>query len=109
MTAELDNLRSYLADRIPSLMAEHGIPGLAIAVVHGPDSWLAGFGRTRRTGGSPVEETTAFSLQSISKIFTALAVLAAVRDGLVDLDDPVSRHLPGFTVRSRFEDRPRTR
>ena len=95
MIAELDNLRPYLADRVPSLMAEHGIPGLAIAVVHGPDSWLAGFGRTRRTSGSPVEE-----------IFTTLAALAAVRDGLVDLDDPVSQHLPEFTVQFRFEDRP---
>lgn len=106
MTAELDSLGPYLADRIPLLMAEHGVPSLAIAVVHGPDSWLAGFGRTRRTSGSPVEETTAFSLQSISKIFTTLAALAAVRDGLVDLDDPVSQHLPEFTVQSRFEDRP---
>jgi CubicO group peptidase (beta-lactamase class C family) len=59
-----------------------------------------------RSGGTPVGELTMFSLQSISKTFTAFAVLAAVRDGLLDLDAPVSWYLPDFTVRSRSGDRP---
>jgi CubicO group peptidase (beta-lactamase class C family) len=109
MTTELDAVRADLRERIPRLLAEHSIPGLAIGVLHGPDTWLAGFGGTRRAGGTPVGELTTFSLQSISKTFAALTVLSAVRDGLLGLDDPVSRRLPEFTVRSRFEDRPQDR
>ena len=38
-----------------------------------------------------------------------LTVLAAVRDGLLDLDEPISSYLPEFTVGSVHEDRPQDR
>jgi len=106
VAVELGELRAELLQRIPRLLTGHDIPGLAIAVVHGPDCWTQGFGHTKRDGGIPVGAETIFSLQSISKFFTAFTVLAAVRDGLVDLDQPVSRYLPECTVWSRHQDRP---
>ena len=106
---DLSALAAELTERIPRLMAEHSIPGVAIGLISGPSVWMAGFGQTRRGGGAPVGDQTAFSLQSISKTFTALTVLAAVRDGLLSLDDTVSKLLPEFTVQSRFEDRPQDR
>jgi CubicO group peptidase (beta-lactamase class C family) len=47
-----------------------------------------------------------FSVQSVSKNFTAAAVLLAVLEGLLDLDRPISEYLPSFTVNSRFEEHP---
>jgi CubicO group peptidase (beta-lactamase class C family) len=67
--------------------------------------WSAGFGRTGK-GSQPVTPETLFSIQSMSKTFTATAVMRAVQDGLVDLDTPVVMYLPQFTVHSRFEDKP---
>ena len=42
----------------------------------------------------------------MSKSFTALGVLMAVQDGLLDLDEPVTTYLPEFTVNSPFEEHP---
>jgi CubicO group peptidase (beta-lactamase class C family) len=106
VTSELDAVAADLTARMPRLMDELDIPGLAIGIVHGPDSWAAGFGSTRRGGGTQVTASTIFSLQSVSETFAALTVLAGVRDGVLGLEDTVARRLPEFTVHSRLEMRP---
>ncbi|MFC1634025.1 serine hydrolase domain-containing protein [Planctomycetota bacterium] len=94
------------SESIPERMKEHRIPGLSIAVVDREGIlWTAGFGRTGR-GKQPVTPETLFSIQSMSKTFTAVAVMIAVQDGLVDLDTPIATYLPEFTVNSRWEDNP---
>src|SRR3954451_6749988 len=51
--------------RIPELMAEQGIPGLAVALVDADRPlWLEGFGHLDRRGAAPVSADTIFSLQS---------------------------------------------
>jgi CubicO group peptidase (beta-lactamase class C family) len=72
---------------MPDVMARQGIPGLAVAVVDGDHPiWVEGFGTTKRGGTAPVTPDTMFSVQSMSKVFTATAVMQAVERGLVDLD-----------------------
>ncbi len=93
-------------ESIPKKMNEHNIPGLSIAVVdRGGILWAAGFGGTGK-GNQPVTPETLFSIQSMSKTFTATAVMMAVQDGLVDLDTPIVKYLPEFTVKSRWEENP---
>jgi CubicO group peptidase (beta-lactamase class C family) len=46
----------------------------------------------------PMENNTIFDLASISKIFTATAVMILFEKGLFNLDDPVSRHIPEFAA-----------
>ena len=97
----------WSADKMPELagvdrfikvqMADHRIPGLALAITrHGQVVHLRGYGTAR--DGDPVSVRTQFRLASLSKSFTALAVLQLVEAGRVDLDAPVSRYLPEFTV-----------
>ena len=94
------------SESMPDRMKKHKIPGLSIAVVDRDGIlWSAGFGRTGR-GKQPVTPETLFSIQSMSKTFTATAVMFAVQDGLVDLDTPIMEYLPEFTVKSRWEDNP---
>jgi len=101
-------IASYQA-RIPQLMASKHIPGLALALVDGDHVvWQQGFGVTDRDG-PPVTVDTIFSVQSMSKLFTATAVMQAVRSGRLDLDVPITRYLPGFTVHSAFEPHPEQR
>lgn len=88
-------------------MAEDKVPGLSIALVDRNGLiWSAGFGHTDYDCKKPITPDTIFSIQSMSKIFTATVVLMAVQDGLVDLDTPISTYLPDFQVKSRFEERP---
>ena len=49
---------------------------------------------------------TIFSVQSMSKLFTATAVMQAVAAGRLDLDEPITTYLPAFTVHSAFEEHP---
>jgi CubicO group peptidase (beta-lactamase class C family) len=99
-------IASYRA-RIPDLMAQQDIPGLAVALVDKDEVlWTEGFGHLDRDGSAPVTVDTIFSVQSMSKTFTATAVMQAVQAGLLDLDAPITAYLPDFTVHSAFEEHP---
>ncbi|MGH3489658.1 MAG: serine hydrolase domain-containing protein, partial [Actinopolymorphaceae bacterium] len=99
-----------LRQEIPDLLVEHKVPGLAIGICDASALlWSAGYGTTRAGGDQPISTSTVFSVQSTSKMYTATAVMLAVQDGLVDLDEPITTYLPEFTVRSRFETAPERR
>ena len=88
-------------------MNEDKLPGLSIALVDREGLiWSAGFGYTDYDRTMPVTPDTIFSIQSMSKTFTATVVMLAVQDGLVDLDTPITEYLPDFKVKSRFEKNP---
>ena len=107
---EIEEMIDDLRDEIPRRMEQQGLPGLAIALVDRDGIvWAEGFGTTERAGGRPVTTKTMFNIQSMSKTVSATGVLAAVRDGLVDLDEPITTYLPGFSVHSRFEENPASR
>src|SRR5262245_54192452 len=92
-----------LKKQLPQQMAQMNVPGLSIALVDGATLvWAEGFGTTERNGQSKVTADTLFSLQSISKTYTATGFLIAVEKGLMKLDDPVKKSFPQFTVKSRF-------
>jgi CubicO group peptidase (beta-lactamase class C family) len=96
-------------ERIPELMAEQDVPGLAVALVDRDRVlWVEGFG-DRDDHGDPVTTDTIFGLESMSKLFTATAVMQAVEAGRVDLDEPITTYVPDFTVHSAFETHPERR
>lgn len=93
--------------RIPELMAEQDIPGLSVALVDGDRlAWTQGFGHVDDDGSAAVTTDTIFSVQSMSKAFTATAAMRAVQAGRLDLDKPITTYLPDFTVHSAFEEHP---
>ncbi|HEX7973368.1 MAG TPA: serine hydrolase domain-containing protein [Anaerolineales bacterium] len=74
------------------------IPGVSLAIVEGDQIvHLRGFGRARPGGESPSPQTP-FFIGSLTKSFTALAVMQLVEAGKVELDAPVQRYLPWFRV-----------
>jgi CubicO group peptidase (beta-lactamase class C family) len=88
-------------------MSLQAIPGLAVALVDADGTlWEEGFGHVDEPTSAPVTPDTIFSIQSISKMFTATAVMQAVAAGLLDLDEPITTYLPEFTVHSAFEEHP---
>jgi CubicO group peptidase (beta-lactamase class C family) len=69
-----------------------GIPGAAVAIVEGGELAFAhGFGTKGISSSEPVDATTIFRIGSMGKLVTAIAVMSAVDDGLLDLDAPI-RH-----------------
>jgi CubicO group peptidase (beta-lactamase class C family) len=92
---------------IQDQMRKQGITGFAIALVTDEDIlWTEGFGCTDRTCQTLVSEDTPFGIQSMSKSMTVTAVLLAVQEGILDLDEPISTYLPEFSVHSIFDENP---
>lgn len=78
-------------------VAYERVPGLAIGIVSDQQLvWAKGYGFADGARQIPVTPSTPFSICSISKLFTATAVLQLRDNGQVALDDPVSRHVPAF-------------
>jgi CubicO group peptidase (beta-lactamase class C family) len=76
------------------------VPGGALVVVdRDGEVHLRGFGVSERGGDEPITPDTPFVIGSLSKSMTALAVLQLVEDGAIGLDEPLARHLDGFSVR----------
>ena len=81
-------------------MRRHNLKGMAVAITQGDEViYLQGFGSAGR--GQPVSPQTPFLIGSVSKSFTALAVMQLVDQGLLDLDAPVQQYVPWFTTADR--------
>jgi len=81
------------------------IPGTSAALVFDQDViWQGGSGYMDAERKIPATASTAYSICSISKLFTSIATLQLRDAGKLRLDDPVSRHLPWFTPKSRYAD-----
>lgn len=72
-------------------------PGAAVLVVRdGVPVVRRGYGLADLEAATPVTPQTSFRLASVSKQFTAAAVLLLAQDGRLTLDDPVRRWLPAL-------------
>lgn len=97
-------------EAVHSAMKGSDIGAAAVCLVEGGQvRWAEGFGYASGHGSAAVDVSTMFSIQSTSKNFAVVAVLLAVQDGILDLDAPITRYLPSFTVHSRFEHSPQER
>jgi CubicO group peptidase (beta-lactamase class C family) len=75
-----------------------GLAGVGVAVVRdGRVLYAQGYGHDSR--GGPVTAHTPMAIASLSKSFTAMAVMRLVEEGAIALDDPVTDHLPEFDPR----------
>src|SRR5262249_2692008 len=85
---------AYISEQ---MQADH-IPGVALGLVHNDQIvHLRGFGSADQSGRA-VTPHTPFILASVSKSFTALAIMQLVEAGKIRFDAPVQRYLPWFRV-----------
>jgi CubicO group peptidase (beta-lactamase class C family) len=90
---------SRLDEFLLKQMDTYKIPGLAVAIVrNGEVEYINGYG-IANPNGDPVTPDTPFLLASVSKSFTALAIMQLVEEGMINLDDPVQKYLPWFDVK----------
>jgi D-alanyl-D-alanine carboxypeptidase len=83
-----------------SALGEGAVPGLSIAVARGRRILLAkGYGFADLEEKVPASPDTVYQIGSISKQFTAAAVMRLVERGKVSLDDPLTKYLPDYPTR----------
>ncbi|MFJ9728061.1 serine hydrolase domain-containing protein [Streptomyces sp. NPDC101209] len=89
----LPGTRRALLHRIAVAQAEGRAPSLVATVVRGGQAVWHG-ARTSVDGHGP-DENVQYRIGSITKTFTAVLVLRRRDEGLLDLGDPLEKHLPG--------------
>src|SRR6185503_2527225 len=90
--AQADEVDTFVA----AFIDKHNIPGLSLAVVRdGKVVKAAGYGLANLELGSPATAETAWEIGSITKHFTAEAVMLLVQDGKLGLGDTLGQHLDG--------------
>jgi D-alanyl-D-alanine carboxypeptidase len=87
-------------DSLLSSLYPGGKPGAAVAVVKkGHVVFRKGYGITDVASQAAITPSTNFNICSMTKQFTAYAVLQVERAGKLSLDDPIRRFFPAFTPR----------
>ncbi len=87
---------------IEKLVADGEIPSMAAAVARsGRILWEEGFGYSNREDKVQASEDTRYPLASISKPFTATALMVLVERGLIRLDDPINNYLGEVSLTAR--------
>jgi len=85
---------AYVTEQMDNL----GIPGMALGIVQDDQiTHLQGFG-VADSSGREVTPQTPFYIGSVTKSFTALAVMQLVEAGKINLDTPVQTYLPWFEL-----------
>lgn len=89
------NIDDYLAGQVRT----RGIPGLALAVVrNGEVLYQGAFGVSRLGDDEPLTLDHVFHFASVSKPFTATAIMQLVEQGKMNLDDRLLKYLPYFRL-----------
>ncbi|MBD9732204.1 beta-lactamase family protein [Streptomyces sp. H28] len=92
-----------LDEVVPAAAEDQGFSGTVRVTRRGEPVYTGAFGMASRRWAVPNTADTTFRVASVSKTFTAVAVLQLVERGLVRLDDPlvdfVRAHMPGLDPR----------
>ncbi|QUD89006.1 serine hydrolase domain-containing protein [Phenylobacterium montanum] len=76
-------------------LKQHGVVGGGLAFVHGPaPAALILSGDARTEPRQAIDAETAYNWASITKTFTAIAILQLRDRGLLSLDDPITKYVP---------------
>ena len=100
LAAALEHIDQFVSDS----MQAQATPGVALAITD-RERLLAtrNYGFANLDANLQITNETLFEFGSIGKSFTAICFLQLVEEGVVDLHEPVTTHLPWFSVRSEYE------
>ncbi|MGI8547114.1 MAG: serine hydrolase domain-containing protein [Gemmatimonadaceae bacterium] len=93
-----DHLAATVDSVASRVLKSTGVPSASVAVVtHGRVAYVQAYGLARLDPRVPARPDMRYGIGSISKQFTASAILLLQQDGKISLDDHVSRYVPGLT------------
>lgn len=94
-SAAIEKMTSYIEQQ----MTEKQVTGLAIALVDDQRVvWSRGFGYADVANRIESTTDTLFGIGSTSKTFAAAMIMQLVEQGLINLDDPLTMYIPGFSL-----------
>ena len=99
ITRQVEPRGDRIDDYIKAEMAKRQVPGLALGIVKNGELVRAqGYGKSNLETDSAVSPQSVFDLASLTKPFTAEAVMMLVEEGKLNLNDSVSLYVTGLPV-----------
>ena len=96
---DFTKLQKFIFDKL----SKSKLPGLSAVVVRGEDVlWKRGFGFRDLAHGLAATPHTLYAIASVTKSFTCIAIMQLQKEGKLDLEDPIDKHIP-FRLQSAGE------
>ena len=100
-----DAQNESLNDKIEAILEKHQVPGAAIALVKKDTVLFNGyFGKTDIETGKNVNESTQFTIGSISKTFLALGIMIAQEQGKLNISRPLKEVITTFNFTNEYNE-----
>ncbi len=81
------------------------VPSVVMALVDDQEVvWQEAFGYANLEEEIFASVDTVYKMASVTKPFSALAIMKLYEDGVIDLDVPITDYLPDFSIKTRFPD-----
>ena len=98
-------IENYIAELVDLEMSDHEITGISIALIDDQKVvWQKGFGYIDLENKIPATPESVFRAGSIAKVFTTAATMQLAEQGKINIDQPLNKALPAFSIKSRFPD-----
>jgi len=95
--SEIEKKNAADVDVLFHATAQGRYPGAAVGIIRdGQPVLMKGYGLSDVEKGTPITSSTIFRIGSLTKSFTAIAILQLEDNGKLRLDDPVAKYLPDF-------------
>ena len=101
----VNELRVKIDSIVSPYIKQYSIVGMSIGIVDDAKSYTINYGQTAHKDGYPVSDSTMFHIASITKVFTATAIMQLVEQGKLSLDDKLVDILPDFKLKSKEYDK----
>ena len=105
LAEEYDGLVDYVEKRIEKVVKKHHLPSLSIVLVRDEKViYKSVKGLADIENNIEINDDTYFKVWSIAKVFTALEIFREFEAGMINLDDPITRYLPDFSIKNSFDE-----
>ncbi len=93
-----DELRDKVKTLIDENLVGHGYKGAAYIVYRGEEVYSGGAGKANKKENIDNSADVVYHIASITKQFTAAAILKLCEQGKMSLDDTLSKYYPDYTI-----------
>ncbi len=100
-------VQTYVTDLIRHAMKKNSVEGLSIALVDDQHIvWAEGFGYADEGEKIPASADTLYRVGLISHLFTDTAAMRLAEQGKFDIDQPLRKYIPDFSIKSHYPNTP---
>jgi CubicO group peptidase (beta-lactamase class C family) len=89
-----DTAWNIISERVNQLVSSEIVPGMAVGLYHQGKTYSMGAGYANYATQQQIKADTLFQIGSLTKSYTATAIIKCVDEGKLDLDAPVLGYLP---------------